>query len=293
MEQLLEWLSPHHVWPRRPNALRLLFYSSKSTGCPEGEAASPYWCDPWSHPEAQIGARTDYPERATNVKRPDPTSAASGLPAASGSARSPSGGCASPAGSPCTAPARTSTSSSEWTTSSPSMPSSAAPRMRLVSASTSTFMKPCVSPRSLARPTRVIGIVADERLDAFVAHLALGHAGAAERRVDEQRVGGDAVGHPARLAVEQVCGDDLVVVVRGMRERAAAVDVAQRPDARDVGLQLVVDDDVAALVERDARPLAGRGRRCSAGGPSRAADASRRSRAAPPRTRRRRRCRRR
>ena len=50
------------------------------------------------------------------------------------------------------------TSSSEWTISSPSMQSSEAPRMRSLAASTSTFMKPCVSPRSLARPTRVIGI---------------------------------------------------------------------------------------------------------------------------------------
>ena len=30
---------------KRPNSQRLLFYSSKSTGCPEGEAASPWWRD--------------------------------------------------------------------------------------------------------------------------------------------------------------------------------------------------------------------------------------------------------
>ena len=61
--------------------------------------------------------------------------------------------------------------------------------MRSLSASTSTFMKPCVSPRSLARPTRVIGIDADQRRLAARAHLGLAHADAAERRVDEERVG--------------------------------------------------------------------------------------------------------
>ena len=52
------------------------------------------------------------------------------------------------------------TSSSAWTISSPSMQSSDAPRMRSLAASTSTFIKPCVSPRSRALPTRVIGMVA-------------------------------------------------------------------------------------------------------------------------------------
>ena len=84
-------------------------------------------------------------------------------------------------------------------------------------------------------------------------HLRLGHAGAAERRVDEQAVGRDAVLDPALLAVEQVGGDDLEVVVGGVGERAAAVAVAHREDARDVGAQLAVDLDVAALVGLDAR----------------------------------------
>ena len=56
----------------------------------------------------------------------------------------------------------------------------------------------------------------------------------------------------AVLAVEQVGGDDLEVVVRGVRERAAAVAVAQRPDAGHVGREPVVDHDVAARVGRDA-----------------------------------------
>ena len=52
----------------------------------------------------------------------------------------------------------------------------------------------------------------------------------------------------ALLAVEQIGRDDLEVVVRGVREGAAAVAVAERPDAGHVGGQAVVDRDVAALV---------------------------------------------
>ena len=52
----------------------------------------------------------------------------------------------------------------------------------------------------------------------------------------------------AVLAVEQVGGDDLEVVVGGMGEGAAAVAVAERPDAGHVGGQGVVDGDVAARV---------------------------------------------
>ncbi len=57
---------------------------------------------------------------------------------------------------------------------------------------------------------------------------------------------------PPRVAVEQIGGDDLEVVVGGVGEGAAAVAVAERPDARHVGAQLVVDGDVAARVGRDA-----------------------------------------
>src|SRR5262249_47747757 len=65
-------------------------------------------------------------------------------------------------------------------------------------------------------------------------------------------IGRDPVGESPLPAVEQVGGDDLVVVVGGMGEGAAAGAVAHRPDPRYVGLQLVVDRDVAARVGRDA-----------------------------------------
>ena len=53
---------------------------------------------------------------------------------------------------------------------------------------------------------------ADQRRLAARAHLGLAHADAAERRVGEERVRRDAVADLARAAVEQVVGDDLVVV---------------------------------------------------------------------------------
>ena len=65
-----------------------------------------------------------------------------------------------------------------------------------LSASTSTFMKPWVSPRSRARPTRVIGITPTSAGLPAGPHLGLAHADAAERRVDEEGIGRDAVGDP-------------------------------------------------------------------------------------------------
>ena len=54
------------------------------------------------------------------------------------------------------------------------------------------------------------------------------------------------------VVVEEVGGDDLEVVVGGVREGAPAVAVAQRPDARHVGAELVVHLDEPALVDGDA-----------------------------------------
>ena len=56
-------------------------------------------------------------------------------------------------------------------------------------------------------------------------------------------------------AVEQVVRDDLVVVVGGVGEGAAAVALAERPDAGHAGRQPVIDADDAALVGGDARCL--------------------------------------
>ena len=79
------------------------------------------------------------------------------------------------------------------------------------------------------------GNAAHERAAAAAAHLGLGHAGAAERRVGIERIGGDAVTDLPVFAVEQVGCHDLEVIVGGMGEGAPSVAVAQRPDARHVG----------------------------------------------------------
>ncbi|CBJ35683.1 hypothethical protein (plasmid) [Ralstonia solanacearum PSI07] len=92
---------------------------------------------------------------------------------------------------------------------------------------------------------------ADQQPAPRLHRFGLRHAGAAERRVDEHGVCRDAVRHLARAALEQVGRDDFVVVVRGVGERAAAVAVAQCPDAGDIGAQLLVHPDVAARVGLD------------------------------------------
>ena len=54
------------------------------------------------------------------------------------------------------------------------------------------------------------------------------------------------------FVVEQVGGYDFEIVVGGVSEGSAAVAVAHRVDAGDVGAELVVYGDVAALVCGDA-----------------------------------------
>ena len=171
-----------------------------------------------------------------------------------GTARRRSDGCASRAGSRLRR-LGVHHVEDEWMTSSPPVPRIAAPRIASVSASTTIFMSPCVSPFSTARPTRVIGRLATRRLAPALARLCLRHPGPAERRIDVQRVGGDAIAHAARIVLEQVGGDDLAVVVRVCVNAPWPL---QSPSAQipgDARAQLVVDRDVAALVDRDARLL--------------------------------------
>src|SRR5205085_7595719 len=85
------------------------------------------------------------------------------------------------------------------------------------------------APDAAHRPLRA------EQGAAAGARLAVGHADTAERRIDVQGVANNAVADLARLAVEQIGGDDLEVVVGGMGEGAAAVALAERPDAWHVG----------------------------------------------------------
>lgn len=97
-----------------------------------------------------------------------------------------------------------------------------------------------------------MGRPADGERPASGASLTLRHPGAAERRINVKRVAGDAVTHAPTLAIQQVGGDDFEVVVGGMCEGTAAVAIAERPNAGNVGSEPVVNLDVPARVRLDA-----------------------------------------
>ncbi len=72
----------------------------------------------------------------------------------------------------------------------------------------------------------------------------------------------------AALVVEQVGGDDLEVVVGGVREGALAVAVAQRPDARARWCATASSTMMKPRSSRRRRRSRGRGRRCSGARPT-------------------------
>src|SRR6185312_2637232 len=104
-------------------------------------------------------------------------------------------------------------------------------------------------------PDRFHGEGGGERRHAGGANLVLGHAGAAERRIDEEAIGEDAVGDAAVAAIEQIGGDDLVIIVRGMGESTAAIDIAHGPDLGHIRPELIIHLDEAAFVGLDAGRL--------------------------------------
>src|ERR1700683_1220348 len=57
------------------------------------------------------------------------------------------------------------------------------------------------------------------------------------------------------VSIKEIVRNNLVVVVGGVRKGAAAVAVAQCPDAGHVRLQLIIDDDVTAVVGSNPRPV--------------------------------------
>ena len=101
----------------------------------------------------------------------------------------------------------------------------------------------------MARPTRVIGRRPNKKRPPSGARLRLGHADAAERRIDVERVAQNAVAHAPPLAVQEIRGDDLEVVIGRVGEGAAAIAVAKRPDTGRAGAQFVIDGDIAAWVD--------------------------------------------
>lgn len=76
---------------------------------------------------------------------------------------------------------------------------------------------------------------ADENGQPSPPRFRLAHAGASQRRIDEERVAWHAVTDLSSFTVEQIGGDDLEIVVSRMGESAAAVALAKREDTLDVG----------------------------------------------------------
>jgi pimeloyl-ACP methyl ester carboxylesterase len=57
------------------------------------------------------------------------------------------------------------------------------------------------------------------------------------------------------VSVEEVVRNDFIVVVGSMRKCPAAIAVPQRPNAGHVSLQLIINDDVAAMIGGSASPV--------------------------------------
>src|SRR4051812_5617321 len=113
-----------------------------------------------------------------------------------------------------------------------------------------------------------------EQRPARPARFGFGQPDAPERWINVEGIGGNTLAHSTVFTIEKIGRDDLIVVVGGVGEGAAAVAVAQGPDAGHIGGQAVVHPNVAPCIDRDSG-LRGRDRPCWAGAPPPAAHAIR------------------
>ncbi len=86
----------------------------------------------------------------------------------------------------------------EWMTSSPPTPKMVARGSVRSRHRSTTFMNPCVSPFSTARPTRVMGRLPTNAFRPDLRTSSTVQACPPKRRVDVEGVGRDPVTHPAR-----------------------------------------------------------------------------------------------
>src|ERR1700683_995259 len=91
----------------------------------------------------------------------------------------------------------------------------------------------------------------DKQALACSLRLCFGQSDPAKGWIGKESVGGYPVTDSTFVLIEQIGRDDLKVIVGRVGERPLAVAVAQRPDARRARAQLVVDNDVATLVDLD------------------------------------------
>src|ERR1700733_8675625 len=89
----------------------------------------------------------------------------------------------------------------------------------------------------------------DKQALACSLRLCFGQSDPAKGRIGKESVGGYPVTDPTFVLIEQIGCDDLKVIVGGVSERPLSVAVAQRPDAGRARAQLLVDNDVAMLVD--------------------------------------------
>ena len=132
----------------------------------------------------------------------------------------------------------------------PRRPIIAKPRMRSLSAATSAFMKPLVSPIVRVRNTALIGSFAIRTAMPWRCASPFVQPDPSERRVREHAVGNQPV---ARTAAHsgQIVPNDPEIVERHVRELRAAGALADRPDIGRTCFQPFIDRDVAATVQRD------------------------------------------
>jgi hypothetical protein len=85
-------------------------------------------------------------------------------------------------------------------------------------------------------------IFRDKRTTPGPTYFGVRHAAATERRIDVQCVGLNSIRNTTVIGVEQIVGDDLIIVVGSVSKGAVAVAVAWGSDSGRAGLQFVVND---------------------------------------------------
>ncbi len=80
------------------------------------------------------------------------------------------------------------------------------------------------------------------------ARLRFGYAHASQLRIDEKRVGHEAIRGRRASLLDQIRAQNAEIVVRNVRERRTAFYISQRVDTVDVGLQFSVHLHEASLV---------------------------------------------
>ena len=121
-----------------------------------------------------------------------------------------------------------------------------------MAASTTSFISPAVSSRSMARATQDIGIL------PILSRLPVARASLGQTDAPQLRVGEDGIGHRTVIgregpAFHEIGVNDLEVVEGDVRERGPALNISERPHARHAGLEAIVHADESPFVHLHAR----------------------------------------